>query len=247
MKNWDNYLDENRFVIQSNGDGGDSLNRTCATYILQELTGQNILLQFPGKHIALLGNGKGKYRRNTHAEKWYSAWNRTSRDQLTPLVIFCSIYGYKRKLWQIFADHCKRLLLFTYNTRKNFVYATLETHNRLSTPDVPWNYKWKLPDLTGPEFWALYVRGFRIWWLWPLLCILDIETLITSIVLRQQPRKNDVINHALVLEHGTLVLNTPTMALARALNSREFLQKKLDDFFGRPEEPPINVLYSMLK
>ena len=243
MKFWAPYQDYNGLVIQNNGDGGDSLNRSAAVWTLLFWNGTT---QATEKQLSALAcTTKGKYRRNNHPFKWYSDCNRTSRDQLIPLLIYFGSTNKSDQLKAMFIDHCKRALLFAYNTRRNFQYPTLEQHLRYSTPDVKWDYSWKFPDLTGPEFWALYIRGFNIIYLYPLLMLFDVFTLIGAIVMRFQ-KSDDVINHAMTTEYARRRMDTPFMWLARKITSRAWLQARLDSFFGVDREPPINELFRQL-
>jgi hypothetical protein len=250
MKNWADYLDEKGLVVQKKdatgfGDGGDSLNRSSVTVFLSRLSGPTPLLDCHDVDL-ILGNGDGRFRRSWHPDKWYNNFDRTSRDQLTPLVIMGGNLNMRPMLKQIFFNHLKRGLLFAYNTRRNFMYPTLEEHQRLSTPDVAWDYSWKVPDFTGPEFWALYIRGFECKLLYPLLYLFDIHTALGALVLRYQ-KEVDVINHAVVLEYAKVRMDTFWMKLARKLTPRTLLQERLDVFFGPEIEPPINELYRELK
>lgn len=250
MKNWTDYLDANGLVVQNNGDGGDSLNRTAVVGILNELGNNDDNFRDMHNAVAhcLSSHDLGKYRRSNHPGMWYSNFDRTSRDQLIPITILYGLLEDRELLGKMFVNHLGRGLLFAYNTKKNFVYPTLEEHLAKSTPDVPWNYKWKMPDLTGPDFWALYVRGFNKWYTYPALFFLDIESLVGSIILRYfSPDKDDVINHALMLEYSKVRMDTWLMRLARKITPRSFLQERLDKFFGVDQEPPINELYRELK
>ncbi len=246
MKNWIDYIDSEGRVVQKlslGGDGGDSLNRTAAVYVLEHLTHEST----GACNLSSLTDGRGKWRRSTHPDKWYSDWDRTSRDQLTPITILLGFYKTNGVSLELnFRDHLKRGLLFTYNTRRNHVYKTQEDHVRLSTPDVPWDYSWKLPDFTGPEFWALYIRGFNCISLYPILFLCDLHTLLGSIAIRFN-KQDDVINHALILEYAKVQLDTPVMKLARWITPRKLIQARLDQFFGKEIEPPINELYRKLK
>lgn len=253
MKTWQDYTDERGLVTQKQsmgGDGGDSLQRTCSAAILENLeAGGGVWgCQFLAQVVSHLASPDySKYRRSWHPTKWYSEFNRTSRDQLTPLVIALGLFGMQSLLFEVLIDHLKRGLLFAYNTRRNFQYETAEIHAARSTPDVPWDYSWKVPDVTGPEFWALYVRGFRYRVSYPVLLVLDLHTLIGSIVLRFQKDEDDVINHALVLEYAKVRMDTPWMWLARKITPRSWLQERMDKFFGKEIEPPLNEMFRSLK
>jgi hypothetical protein len=250
MKNWNDYLDSNGLVVQKGGDGGDSLNRTCSYIFLTMITHPNVLQIMDAQRANAvvyrhLEVSPGRYRRSPHQGMWYSHGDRTSRDQLIPLVIMLGIAS-RSKLGAVFRDHLKRGLLFAYNTHRNFQYPTLEEHLAKSTPDVKWNYGWKLPDLTGPEFWVLYIRGFRSKVLYPLLYLFDLETVISSILIRFQTDKDDVLNHALILEFARVRMDTLWTKLARLITPRTLLQMRLNTFFGKEQEPPINELYAAL-
>lgn len=245
MKDWANYLDEKRFVTQHRamgGDAGDSLNRTAVIRALTYLGSMPWPIDF--NTFEVLGDGKGKYRRHWDSNKWYSDFDRTSRDQLTPLLIWYGATSYTHLLREMFKDHLKRALLFAYNTRRNYVYPTEAETIAKNPPDsgVVWNYGWKVPDLTGPEIWALYIRGFQLKLLYPLLYLFDLQTLAGSLALRLKPY-DDVINHALILEYGRVRMDTLWMKIARKVTSAAFLQARLDNFFSREIEPPINELY----
>lgn len=245
MKNLSDYLDSKGFVTQKQsmgGDAGDSLNRTSAVHILEVLT-TGIGSALP--NLDPLINSDNKWRRSWQEPKWYAYWDRASRDQLTPLVISLGLFSKKALLWAMFKDHCKRLLLFTTNTRANFQYPTQDLQTEYGTPDVVWNYSWKIPDLTGPEFWALYVRGYDNSLLYPLLWVFDIHTMLNSVVLRFQDT-NDVINPALILEYSKVRMDTVWMKIARLITPRSFFEPRLDSFFGVEIEPPINELFKEL-
>jgi hypothetical protein len=231
-------------LLRKNGDGGDSCNRTCAAALSYIYDNDAVDVSFLTKlHHSWL---PFLWRRAPDFGFWYSDWNRMSRDQTVPLLILMGekcLYG--KLAWYLFG-HLIRLMLFTHNTRKNFQYRTLEEHLVKSTPDVKWDYSWKLPDVTGPEFWALEIRAMpkpiRMA-LWPLLCVLDLETFAGSIVRRWlRPENNDVINHTLVLINGRRRCPTPLMYLARKITPRSFLQPRLDSFFSEPGEPSLNTM-----
>lgn len=92
-----------------------------------------------------------------------------SRDQLTGIILARIAQKNRLALLRIIAHHGLRLFLFSYNTRKNGV--------------EPSTAPWKVPDFTGPDIWSLYLRGFGIlsWIFFPLLCILDLHTLLNAL------------------------------------------------------------------
>ncbi len=231
-------------LLTKNGDGGDSCNRTCAAALAHIYEDEQVGLKF----LDELNNPKRPWlwRRSSLVGLWVSFWDRMSRDQTIPMLILLGeARAYKKLAWYIFG-HAMRLMLFTHNTRRNFVYPMLGEHLAKSTPDVPWRPGWKLPDVTGPEVWALLIRAMPKplrCMAWPLLLVFDLETLGGSITRRYfRPKNNDVINHTLVLINGKRRAPTPVIWLAAKITPRHFLQSRLDAFFSDAGEPPLHDL-----
>lgn len=234
-------------VEHNNGiDGGDSINRMGHYHFLIEANkeiGNDIAERedLPSRtkcdyeeqlNLFECPKSKGNYRRHPEVTKFGIAYycNGTydgvmSRDQSIPLVISLAFMGMYKRLGMYFLRHLMRGLLFTTNTRQNAL--SLKTK--------------KLPDFTGPEFWALYIRSNPITaiLLYPLLCLFDIETLIGAIVRRLQPLKSksgkindDVINHLTVSIYGAMRFPTPIMWLANKINNYDDLLEKLKYYCG---------------
>ncbi len=233
------------------GDGGDSCNRTCAAALGYIYLNDPVNIKF----LQDLYDPERPWlwRRSPHEGRWYADWNRMSRDQTIPLLI---LIGEARLTWALayyIIGHLFRLMLFTHNSRRNFVYMDEAEHLLKSTPDVPWRPQWKLPDITGPEIWALEIRAMP--WLirtllLPLLIVFDLETLGGSLIRRLFRKDNcDVINHTLVLINGLRRSPTPIIWLAGKITDRRFLQPRLNRFFEDPGEPKLNTLlaYSVSK
>lgn len=230
---------------QNNGaDGGDSLNRSCAFILSQKYQYETVE---PWMHMLPAfyhPTWKGLLRRHPDESKWYGSWNRASRDQTIPYIILLGeTKQYGLLAWYFFM-HMLRGLLFTTNTRRNFQYPMLEEHLAKSTPDVKWDYSWKVPDLTALEFWALYIRALpkplRIL-LYPVLTILDIETFIGALVKRFiTPKDDDIIVHTLVLINAER--RTPTLfsRWAAKVTGYEFIMDRLYLFFRKDIEPPLD-------
>lgn len=152
--------------------------------------------------------------RHPDPTKWYGKPDRFSRDQLIPIL--CSFVGEipTAEVRTVFSMHKKNKFLWAWNTRKNGVM------------DAPL----KTPDFTGPEIWALWYRvRSGPWWLRILLPILDLETLVGSIIWRWrtlneyhkpvQYKENRVCrNHMLICLTGLKKNTTWIMRLAVWLN-----------------------------
>lgn len=211
----------------------------------------------------------GVYKRHDDTDFWYSDCDRMSRDQSFPLV---AAMGFKRAtsaLWRFFKAHLGRGMLLTTNSRRNGSTALNhgQKFNRNAEPLSEWekkvldekipmapvkkgyrNYNWKLPDITGPSFWVLYIRGFRIWLLYPLLCILDLEFLINSLIIKYNKDDNDTINHSVECIHTSLIMPTPiTWFTNKYINSAKDLNRRSNIYFNRSGEPYfIDYLYRIL-
>jgi len=158
MKQLSDYKDDYGLICtKPNGqfDGGDTLANEFTVLYVQALQGNaDARLQI------ILLRESGRWRRHCDVTKWYAGTNRTSRDQLTPLMAFLVAHKPSKDLyWELVRSLACRGFLFAFNTRKNFQYPTLLEHQQKSTPDVDWNYKWKVPDVLGPDIWALLARG----------------------------------------------------------------------------------------
>lgn len=125
-----------------------------------------------------------------------------SRDQLTGVIGGLIRQKNYRALFRMICHHSLRFFLFAYNTRPN--------------GQDPTTSKWKLPDLTLFDFWALYLRGFgkasRIFW--PILCLLDFH-LVFGAVKVNLTNDDDQINYALKLMISREFVPTPISWLAQ--------------------------------
>jgi hypothetical protein len=249
MKQLSDYYDKWMLIstLQSNGarDGGD----TCAN----EFTVAYCNMIAPTEPIKgirlslsqLYKADEKKFVRHPDASRWYSGTNRFSRDQLRPLLYFLCAHSksgfpladvYKQRL---FSAHAKRLFCFTWNTRRNFQYANKTEHEVKSTPDVKWNYGWKLPDITGPEVWATWLRSLRWPILWPVLVLLDLELLLNACIVRFSDN-TDIRNHALGCHYHHTLMPTPLTWLCMQLLRRSKPSEKWTKEFNPPHQPPIN-------
>lgn len=168
LKNW---TDGRGLVCYRGEDGTLEGGDTCANQFTALYCGPHGPSDVSRALLALTYNGVPI--RHPDKSKWYSSTNRTSRDQLTPYLCFVAtpnkvLPGVVRKyFWRLLLQHAKRGFAFAWNTRRNFVYEDYVEHLKHSTPDVAWNYSWKLPDLCGPNIWSIYLRGAANYF-WPI-------------------------------------------------------------------------------
>ena len=246
-------------------NGGDTTQRVGMYYLglkLAKELGADIT-QYPYQHNfgivqqMLQDWDTGNFIRHPDTRYWYSDLDRGSRDQTMPMLMGLSECGLSLRdaIWA----HAKRLFLFATNTRWNG--ATRANHGRpflYAPPLTAWqkfvikhriplvrlrtvsNYNWRMPDITGPSVWAVYLRhGIKQipalkWPLYPVLCVLDLEFFVNSVLKRTLAKHDtDVVNH--VIEGVYFARNTPTFFVHftnNYVNSAEDLDLKVRAYFG---------------
>jgi hypothetical protein len=166
--------------------------------------------------------------RHPDTDKWYGRPWRFSRDQLIGLL--CGLIARRNRDADVllvghslFQKHLLRGFLFAWNRIRNFQYETVGEHLIKSTPDVKWNSKPKMSDITGPEVWGLWIRFWNWWPLYPLLLIFDLETLVGAILWRWKPKNDITRNHMLIMITQKNCMPTPASWLALKLTNKNDL------------------------
>ena len=226
--------------LPSNGrDGGDTAQRegmfAIAVAYLYKLKKTDPLEYAELKHryeynLERLDCGPGNILRHIDPTMWYSDSDRMSRDQWTPNVIAMGMLDLKPELKRMFFGHLKRALLFTTNTRRNHCYP--DNHPKhMSDQD----YSWKMPDITILSSWGYYIRGFRVWPLYPLLLITDLDLLVNSLIwiykFAKAPEDTDILNHTNSLLQARWSMPTPISWIARKILKLEKVQDCLNRYF----------------
>lgn len=236
-------IDTHGYIAQSAGDdhpGADSLHReglfaftAGLHYRLNEISIEELSIikwRFMTLSAPLVSR-TGLIRRHVDADRWYSHWDRGSRDQ-SFAVIGASMLGVRTFVRRVVLGYVLRLG-FANNLKDN------------SDPG-----KFKLPDIAGPGTWATLIRclynvGYRsAALLYPLLLLLDFSILANSLMwCYYKPRDKsdtDISNHLQVVLLSNLVLKTPTSALAKKFlakmpgklgTSANPVQECLNDYF----------------
>lgn len=180
--------DEYGVILAGEGlDGGDTLANEGTYWLLEGLSLADKsyrLISFPTVVKLLEPKKDGRYRRHPDRKSWYGDMDRASRDQLTSWLAALTAQGDTAAARRLFWAHALRGFLFCQNTRRNG--TTRENHNepyKISGGRiVRRDYSWKLPDFTGPEFWALLIRATRFKCLYPLLFLFDLFLIPGAIV-----------------------------------------------------------------
>lgn len=206
-------------------DGGDTCQREGMFFALAKMSkAEDLMLYERFDHVwEKLHPHPGVLLRHCNPEYDASDWDRMSRDQLQPVII---AFGYWdiQQLRKLAWGHLKRGFIFTNNTRQNG--ATKRNHGQKG-----YSYAWKLPDFTGPEIWANFIRAFKAWYLYPLLLVFDLELLFGSIKWRYFPRNNIAMNQTLSKLQGLDRLPTPWTWLAEKICPIEYMIDHIADHF----------------
>lgn len=199
-------------------EGGDSVNWT-GHYIY--LTGKGDLKQFRAHQGGKMVDG-AYVRHPVHSSTfnefgayYQGTWDGViSRDQYTGILLGLLKLGCTKCAKKAVKHHAKRGFLFAYNTRIN--------------GQNPWQSKWKMPDFTGPDIWALEIRALRLpdAVALPLLTVLDLHVLVNSLTLRMS-KKDDVISHVGKLVASLEYQPTVTSKLTWKLTNRLDLVDRL--------------------
>ena len=208
------YVDKWNMITTLYGDGGDSAFHVGHYYYLTNRVDIN--------DACTIVSAKGLMRRHPDETKWYSDWDRMSRDQSIPLLI--SLFNYKLMLTckAVFISHLKRGLLFATNTRRNG--STKENDGELYGNKFR-DYRKKIPDLTGPTFWAIYIRGFKALYLYPLLLILDLFLFLKVMAFNIKPREPNQL--LILLEFSKDHLPTPISWLSNLVLNKKKVSQEL--------------------
>jgi len=158
-----------------------------------------------------------------------------SRDQLTGVLAALIKGGHHKAMLRVILNHATRGFLFTYNTihngrdPKNYKFNLIKFFRNPNKDPY-----FKLPDLTMFKTWAMMLRGFGklSWIFWPLLCILDLQMIIDTLIGNKE-EEDDTINYAGRLFTSRDYVPTPTSWLALRILDREKLLGDLRHYFCR--------------
>lgn len=147
------YLDNKGLITQSNGDGGDKLNREGFWY--EGLHLNTFYPAVPGmapyyEALVVLTDANGNLQRD---EIKYTAVldpNDVSRDQLSPNVRACGYYNYD-------------------NRTKRILTNVLKNYSRYPNNDLAFIYDY-----------ARFIRSLYAWYLFPLLYLMDVYLLLST-------------------------------------------------------------------
>lgn len=211
------HRDQYGLIVQADGDGGDTCQRTGMYWFGRFLLDGKALEQTAREFLAeaaQLEISPGVLVRHPHqqnfvpGETFRSDPKRTSRDQQDPLVVALGALEPDRAmLTRIFRAHAKRF------------------------------FKYQNADIANPSTFGIYIRAFRKWWLWPLLLVTDLGFLFGSLAVWTQTNPDDVddLNNVVRLSQAWAVMPTPVSWLARRLYAK-WRPKTYGSYVGEYQE-----------
>lgn len=169
----------------------------------------------------------GGYVRHPHPHPkfnrygWYyeNPWNgNITRDQLTGIMAALIRKKDRAAILRVIVHHMAFLMLFSYANKQNGV--------------DPYKAPWKIGDPTGPDVWAMYMRGFGLlsWVFWPLLCVCDLQLLVSTVLVNNS-KKDDHISYTMKMLIAKEFAPTPVGWLARRILDKKSLLRKLNDYW----------------
>jgi len=191
--------------------------------------------QYPGLYVRHPNPAQSKHGFASYCEgNWRGV---ESRDQMTgKLCFFVKAKAYQ-PLKRSLVKHCKRGMIFANNTIHNGI-------NPLDYgPSSILKLSFKLPDITLFDIWALYIRGFRFWALYPLLILFDLQLLVTACI-KYFSSDNDIISFVLKVITARETMPTPLGWLASKISSSKAILNKLSSYWtGWRQQPGMYDLY----
>jgi len=164
-----------------------------------------------------------------------------SRDQLTGVVGALVKQKEYMAMLRLIAHFYLRGFVLTYNTLPNGAPPAEMKFSliRLFKPIKGERY-WKLPDLFLFDMWATVLRGFgkASWIFFPLLCVLDIHTLLNTVLVVNRSDDNDKINYAMKLFVSRDYVPTPVSWLSLKLLNLERLLGNIQSYWCNWRQQP---------
>lgn len=219
--------------IQSDGsmEGGDSVNWMGHYVYLTDDTFP-FLYTFeisPGAYVRhpdpdQTTNGFGSFYKNP--------WNGCiSRDQMTGILAALI----KKK------QYLASLRLILHHSLRGFLFAYNNIHNGEDSKTA----KWKIPDPTGPDIWAMEIRSLGIFskLLYPVLMLCDLHLLGATLYYKNKDQK-DPISHA--MKHIVSKNHTPTIISKlswKLLNKKKLIREIENYWCGWRDNCEMSKLY----
>lgn len=256
-KRMDKYTDSLGLIgnIESWGiDGADSLQRFGMVGISNALHvgASDYTWEFDKREwlekLALYRRGMGLYVRHPDHTQWYSKLTTTSNDQIRSIAVALALF---KEYWLVW-DICWALI-----KRGGFYWNT-----RQSGPEPAKDGQWKVPDWSGPEHWAMLIRGLWPWFRWtvglPIILLGDavgfFANLISTFLYPYEGIENCVqLNQMCMLILATEIMPTPISFLNLWIWKtyrpvyRMYYDPEYNKPYWRPWEPIFDIPFHQYK
>ena len=212
------WMDDNGYITQHpkyGADCGDTANRHGVYH-----TFRTDEVYVWGAHNFVIPSGQ-VVRHPEGEQVWTREEDRSSRDQNIPILCaLIKINGVESALPRIASAVMRNFSRF-HNYIHNGRYE---------------RKPWYTVDVAGPEIWGLFIRGLKLWYLYPLLCIFDFETLVGTVLWNKFKKEsnNDIPQHLCVVKTINDVMPTPFGWLALKLLNKESAILKVKQYYDFP-------------
>ena len=165
--------EDNGLLMQYNSDQGDTLQRmssyyTCLKYLNYTSSYHGLELSLSARvAYEVLEAEPNKYTRSANTGEWYDETERCSRDQKSITLIAWSMLG--------FTEHIKR--------QAKYLISRGFRHDNIYRNGLPKTTENKRPaDFVSPSELGTIIRGLNLWYLYPVLLILDVDHFINTLI-----------------------------------------------------------------
>lgn len=211
--------DDLGLLVKQNGDGGDcafdsGLYYSACIYLYGNSVGTNFAAK---RTLQLLRTPANLYFRHPEPKAWWSWPTSMSRDQSVSLQCLMTVMG---------AKSTHRDMLAARSTAKSvFLHTNTEEED----------HKQKFPDVISPFEISLWIRSFKAWYAYPILCLLDIDLLVELLLIRRRKLWDTdaaLINKLIATE---TVYPTPLSKLTKHLYRFFNAEHQIDLYYGSDE------------
>ncbi len=218
-------------IRQNDGDAGDSAQRTGHFYAILGMLKVFVSSETYEKSIKNFETHKpGIYRRTSDKSHWGSKSNNFSRDQWQALQLCFAVNGDKKRLLESMLALAKRFF-FHQNWHKG------------TDIDGTWR-DYRVPDISHPTHFSVFIRGMNWWPLYLILFLLDLFFLGDLIFRRGIKDADNMIFPQLAYAN----LKYPTLVSKIAMYfylKTDFLQKINEYYEVGPDKNGINNFFNL--
>lgn len=252
-------------ISQASGDMGDSLQRTSTYHSIMKLLNESIadrdipIEESYKKDMDQLEPIPGWFRRSPDPNYWGSSVHNCSRDQLSQARITMGLYGDKERLWRSVKAQTKRFG-FHQNKHGNYVmekdcisWKDAIAHSiKLWSAGMMEDLKsfWQMdarprvPDISTPGEIGTIIRGMGWWWLYPVLCIVDIFLLLENNIIKSNAWDSANMS-CMVMIYANHKYPTPFSKLAWRNLDKEMCKAQIRHYYS-DGIPPLGEMYCEL-